>query len=128
MGEQTMGFNETRGVPLDTITTTSTPVFSSDAALPPVIMASSSTPSAVPSIMPDSSVVGKTALVRDIELERMTKLRELAEVADKHLVEITTPEGVSIKPMRASLQQVQAVQDAKTRRQRQSRVLVCNIQ
>jgi hypothetical protein len=78
--------------------------------------------------MPDSSVVGKTALVRDIELERMSKLRELAEVADKHLVEITTPEGVSIKPMRASLQQVQAVQDAKTRRQRQSRVLVCIIQ
>lgn len=118
-----MGFNETRGVPLDTMTTT--PVFSSDA----VIMASSSsTPSAVPSIMPDSSVVGKTALVRDIELERMSKLRELAEVADKHLVEITTPEGVSIKPMRASLQQVQAVQDAKTRRQRQSRVLVCIIQ
>jgi hypothetical protein len=103
-----------------------TPVYSSDAALTPIVASSSTTASST--VMPDSSVLGKSTLVRDIELQRMTKLRELAEVADKHLVEITTPEGISIKPMRAALQQVQTVQEAKTRRQRQSRVLVCNIQ
>ena len=117
-----MGVAETSGLPLESAAPTDASVL--EPTLEPIVSSSS----ASTNVMDDSAILGKSTIVRDIELERMTKLMALAEVADKHLVEITTPEGVSIKPMRATLQQVQTIQDAKVRRQRQSRVLVCNLQ
>lgn len=81
----------------------------------------------LPALAQDSADLGKATITRDAELERMAKLRELAEVADKHLVEIKTPEGLAIRPMRVGLEQVQTIENAKSRRQRQSRVVVCTI-
>lgn len=107
-------------VPTTTTPTTTLPMPEGQAAAPEV---------PVPPPLPTEQQLagGAPKGPRELELERMNRLKELAELADAHQVEITTPDGLGIKPLRPSVEQTRMVETERTKRQRVSRVTVCTL-
>jgi len=104
-------------------TTSATQLMPEQQPLTTVITSATSEP-----MLADSSIIGKTTMPQqNLEIQRLTKLEELAQISGQHLVEIVTPDGTVIKPLRTQLQEVEAIQKAKTQRQRQSKVIVCSL-